>query len=49
LLFGVRIRWAALDSAATLVVFAVSMFIFAGFETPLSLNPWIGDVVPSGG
>jgi hypothetical protein len=25
-------------SAATLVVFAVSMFIFAGFETPLSAS-----------
>ena len=38
LLLGVRIRWAALGSAATLVVFAVSMFIFAGFETPLSAS-----------
>ena len=38
LLLGVRIRWAALGSAATLVVFGVSMFIFAGFETPLSAS-----------
>jgi uncharacterized membrane protein YphA (DoxX/SURF4 family) len=38
LLLGIRIRWAALGSAATLVVFAVSMFIFAGFETPLSAS-----------
>lgn len=38
LLVGVKIRWAALGSAATLVVFAVSMFIFAGFETPLSAS-----------
>lgn len=38
LLLGVRIRWAALASAATLVVFAVSMFIFDGFETPLSAS-----------
>ena len=38
LLLGVKIRWAALGSAATLVVFAVSMFIFAGFETPLSAS-----------
>ena len=35
---GVKIRWAALGSAATLVVFAVSMFIFAAFETPLSAS-----------
>jgi uncharacterized membrane protein YphA (DoxX/SURF4 family) len=38
LLLGVKIRWAALGSAATLVVFALSMFIFAGFETPLSAS-----------
>jgi uncharacterized membrane protein YphA (DoxX/SURF4 family) len=38
LLLGVKIRWAALGSAATLVVYAVSMFIFAGFETPLSAS-----------
>jgi uncharacterized membrane protein YphA (DoxX/SURF4 family) len=38
LLLGVKIRWAALGSAATLVVFAVSMFIFDGFETPLSAS-----------
>jgi hypothetical protein len=38
LLLGVKIRWAALGGAATLVVFAVSMFIFAGFETPLSAS-----------
>jgi uncharacterized membrane protein YphA (DoxX/SURF4 family) len=38
LLLGVKVRWAALGSAATLVVFAVSMFIFAGFETPLSAS-----------
>jgi hypothetical protein len=29
-------RWAAFGIAATLVVFAVSKFIFAGVETPLS-------------
>lgn len=38
LLLGVKVGWAALGSAATLVVFAVSMFIFAGFETPLSAS-----------
>ena len=38
LLLGVQIRSAALGSAATLVAFAVSMFIFAGFETPLSAS-----------
>lgn len=38
LLLGVKIRWAALGSAATLVVFAVSMLIFAGLETPLSAS-----------
>jgi uncharacterized membrane protein YphA (DoxX/SURF4 family) len=38
LLLGVKVRWAALGSAATLVVFAVSMFIFDGFETPLSAS-----------
>jgi uncharacterized membrane protein YphA (DoxX/SURF4 family) len=38
LLLGVKIWWAAVGSAATLVVFAVSMFIFAGFETPLSAS-----------
>ncbi|MDQ2635949.1 MAG: DoxX family protein [Actinomycetota bacterium] len=38
LLLGVKVRWAALGSAATLFVFAVSMFIFGGFETPLSAS-----------
>jgi uncharacterized membrane protein YphA (DoxX/SURF4 family) len=38
LLVGVKIRWAALGSAATLLVFAVSMFVFSGFETPLSAS-----------
>ncbi|RDH74174.1 DoxX family protein [Mycolicibacterium moriokaense] len=38
LLLGVKVRWAALGSAATLVVFAVSMFVFGGFETPLSAS-----------
>jgi uncharacterized membrane protein YphA (DoxX/SURF4 family) len=38
LLLGVKTRWAALGSAVVLVVFAVSMFIFAGFETPLSAS-----------
>ncbi|WP_197518679.1 DoxX family protein [Mycobacterium sp. ACS1612] len=38
LLLGVKLRWAALGSAATLVVFALSMFFFAGFETPLSAS-----------
>jgi anti-sigma-K factor RskA len=31
-------RWTALASAATLVVFAASMFFFAGFEAPLSAS-----------
>ena len=38
LLLGIALRWTALASAATLLVFAVSMFIFAGFETPLSAS-----------
>lgn len=38
LLMGVKIRWAALGSAAALFVFAVSMLIFTGFETPLSAS-----------
>jgi uncharacterized membrane protein YphA (DoxX/SURF4 family) len=38
LLLGVKIRWVALSGAATLVAFAVSMFIFTGFETPLSAS-----------
>jgi uncharacterized membrane protein YphA (DoxX/SURF4 family) len=38
LLLGVKVRWAALGSAATLIVFAVSMFMFAGYEAPLSAS-----------
>ncbi|MGV9803080.1 DoxX family protein [Mycobacterium sp. NPDC003449] len=38
LLLGVALRWAALASAATLIVFAMSMFFFSGFETPLSAS-----------
>ena len=38
LLLGVALRWTALASVAMLLVFAVSMFIFAGFETPFSAS-----------
>ena len=38
LLLGVALRWTALASAATLVVFAASMFFFSGFEAPLSAS-----------
>lgn len=38
LLVGMKLRCAALGSAITLVVFALSMFFFGGFETPLSAS-----------
>jgi uncharacterized membrane protein YphA (DoxX/SURF4 family) len=38
LLLGVALHWIALASAATLVVFAASMFFFSGFEAPLSAS-----------
>ncbi|CDP88632.1 hypothetical protein BN975_04474 [Mycolicibacterium farcinogenes] len=38
LLLGITLRWVALASAATLLVFGVSMFFFAGFETPFSAS-----------
>jgi uncharacterized membrane protein YphA (DoxX/SURF4 family) len=38
LLLGMKTRWAALGSAITLMVFALSMFVFDGFETPLSAS-----------
>jgi len=38
LVLGVAVRWTALASAGTLVVFAMSMFLFSGFETPLSAS-----------
>jgi hypothetical protein len=38
LLRGVSLRGTALASAATLVVLAVSVFFFSGFETPLSAS-----------
>jgi uncharacterized membrane protein YphA (DoxX/SURF4 family) len=38
LLLGMKTRWAALGSAITLIVFALSMFLFDGFETPLSAS-----------
>lgn len=38
LLLGVALRWVSFASAATLIVFGVSMFIFAGFETPFSAS-----------
>jgi uncharacterized membrane protein YphA (DoxX/SURF4 family) len=38
LLLGVALHWTALASAATLVVFAASMFVFSGFEAPLSAS-----------
>ncbi len=38
LLLGVALRWAAFASAATLLIFGVSMFVFAGFETPFSAS-----------
>jgi hypothetical protein len=36
LLLGVAIRWTSVASAALLVIFGVSMFVFAGFEAPLN-------------
>lgn len=38
LLSGIALRWAALVSAAMLTVFGVSMFVFDGFQTPLSAS-----------
>lgn len=38
LLLGVVLRWVSFASAATLLVFGVSMFVFAGFETPFSAS-----------
>lgn len=38
LLLGIATRWAAFASAATLLIFGVSMFVFAGFETPFSAS-----------
>lgn len=38
LLSGVGVRWAAIASAATLIVFGASMFFFSGFETPLAAS-----------
>lgn len=38
LLLGVALRWSALASAGLLMVFGVSMFVFSGFEAPLSAS-----------
>lgn len=38
LLLGVALRWVSFASAATLFVFGLSMFFFAGFETPFSAS-----------
>lgn len=38
LLLGVALRWVSFASAVTLIVFAGSMFLFAGFETPFSAS-----------
>ncbi len=38
LLLGVALRWTAFASAATLLIFGISMFVFAGFETPFSAS-----------
>lgn len=38
LLLGIVVRWTALASAATLMVFATSMFVFSGFEAPLNAS-----------
>ncbi|WKG02448.1 hypothetical protein [Mycolicibacterium sp. HK-90] len=38
LLLGIALRWVSLASAATLMVFGVSMFLFAGLETPFSAS-----------
>ena len=38
LLSGIALRWTALASAVMLTVFGMSMFIFDGFETPLSAS-----------
>ncbi|WP_198961957.1 hypothetical protein [Pseudonocardia sp. MH-G8] len=38
LLLGVALRWSAWLSVATLLVFGLSMFLFAGFEAPLSAS-----------
>ncbi|MEW2478605.1 hypothetical protein AB0876_03345 [Mycobacterium sp. NPDC049093] len=38
LLLGVALRWVSFASAAILLVFGLSMFVFAGFETPFSAS-----------
>ena len=38
LLLGTALRWVSLASAATLIAFGLSMFFFAGFETPFSAS-----------
>ncbi len=38
LLLGFALRWTAFASAAMLIVFGLSMFFFAGFETPFSAS-----------
>ncbi|WP_051289024.1 hypothetical protein [Mycobacterium sp. URHD0025] len=38
LLLGVGLRWVSFGSAALLAVFGISMFVFAGFETPFSAS-----------
>lgn len=38
LLVGIALRWVSFASAATLIVFGLSMFVFSGFETPFSAS-----------
>lgn len=38
LLLGLALRWTAAAGGVTLLVFALSMFFFAGFETPLNAS-----------
>ncbi|MGV0742041.1 hypothetical protein [Mycolicibacterium sp. XJ870] len=38
LLLGVALRWSAVASAVLLTIFGVSMFVFSGFEAPLSAS-----------
>jgi uncharacterized membrane protein YphA (DoxX/SURF4 family) len=38
LLLGAALRWSSLASAALLLIFGMSMFVFAGFEAPLSAS-----------
>ncbi|MGV0812084.1 hypothetical protein ABQF34_09005 [Mycolicibacterium boenickei] len=38
LLLGIALRWVSFASAATLIAFGISMFFFAGFETPFSAS-----------